>query len=96
MSPRDPLDQAVQAQSPQVISHLARGHVVRAFTQQGSPMVAQVAVGKTPRQETEHQQRAEQCLHGHVGEAQTAGPLSINLDRIIDPVERVFAQRNPG
>ena len=59
-------------------------------------MVAQVAVGKTPRQETEHQQRAEQRLHGHVGEAQTAGPLSIDLDRIIDPVERVFAQRNPG
>ena len=59
-------------------------------------MVAQVAVGKTPRQETEHQQCAEQCLHGHVGEVQTAGPLSIDLDRIIDPVERVFAQRNPG
>ena len=73
VSPRDPLDQAVQAKPAQVISHLARGHVVGGFTQQGSPMVAQVAVGKTSRQETKHQERAEQCLHGHVGEAQT-GP----------------------
>ena len=57
--PGDPLDQAcASASAPQVISHLARGHVVRAFTQQGSPMVAQVAVGKTPRQETEHQHGA--------------------------------------
>ena len=29
---RDPLDQAVQAEPAQVISHLARGHVVRGFT----------------------------------------------------------------
>src|SRR5271165_5763522 len=47
VSPRDPLDQTMQAKSAQVISHLPRGHVVRGFTQQGSPMVAQIAVGKT-------------------------------------------------
>ena len=36
---------------------------------------------------------AEQCLHGRIGEVQTAGPLPIDLDWIIDPVERIFAQR---
>ena len=56
-------------------------------------MVAQVAVGKTPRQQTKHQQRAEQRLHGHVGETQGTGPLPIDLDRFIDPTERVFADR---
>ena len=54
-------------------------------------MVAQIAVGKTPGQQTKHQQRTQQRLHGHIGEAQTAGPLPIDLDRFIDPTERVFA-----
>ena len=91
MGSGDPLDQAVQAQPPQVVRHLARGHVVGRLPQQGSPVVPQVAVGKTPRQQTKHQQRAEQRLHGRVGETQAAGPLPIDLDRFIDTVERVFA-----
>ena len=59
-------------------------------------MVAQVAVGKTPRQETEHQERSSSACTATSAKRKTAGPLSIDLDRIIDPVERVFAQRNPG
>src|SRR5271166_3021334 len=47
VSPRDPLDQTMQSQPAQVISHLARGHVFRGLTQQGSPIVPQIAVGKT-------------------------------------------------
>ena len=54
-------------------------------------MVPQVAVGKTSGQQTKHQQCAEQGLHGHVGEAQAAGTLPIDLDRFIDTAERVFA-----
>jgi hypothetical protein len=54
-------------------------------------MVPQVASGETPGQETEYSHRAEQRLHSHVGEWQAAGPLPIDLDRSIDPMERVFA-----
>ena len=54
-------------------------------------MVPQIAVGKTTGQQTKHQQRAEQRLHRHVGEAQSTGPLPIDLDRFIDTAERVFA-----
>ena len=54
-------------------------------------MVPQVAGGETTRQETKHQQRAEQRLHRQVGEAQAAGPLTIDLDRFVHTAERVFA-----
>src|SRR3954469_15517017 len=47
VSPRDSLDQAMQSQPAQVIRHLARGHVFRGLPQQGSPIVPQIAVGKT-------------------------------------------------
>ena len=38
------------------------------------------------------QQRAEEGLDRRVGESQTAGPLPIDLDRIVDPVKRALAQ----
>jgi hypothetical protein len=91
MGPSDPLDQAVQAKSPQVVRHLTRCHVVGRLPQQGGPTVPQVAVGETSGQETEHQQRAEQRLHRHVGEPQAAGALPTDLDRFIDTAERVLA-----
>jgi hypothetical protein len=31
-------------------------------------------------------------LHGHVGEPQGAGALPSDLDRFVDPAERVFAE----
>ena len=88
----DALDQTVQAKPVQVVGHLARGYVVRDFPQQMSPMVSQFAVGKTSGQETKHQKGAEQGLYGCVGEPQSAGSLSINLDRFINPVECVFSK----
>jgi hypothetical protein len=54
-------------------------------------MIPLIAGGETPRQQTEDQQRPERCLHGHIGESQTAGPLPIDLDRFIHPMERVRA-----
>ena|SRR6516165_1673301 len=92
VSARDSFDQGVQAKPAQVVCHLARGHVVGGFPEQGSPMVPQVAVGKTSGQKTKHQKGAEQGLHGFVSESQTAGSLPIDLDRFIDPVECVFSQ----
>src|SRR5262249_20528914 len=91
MGPRNPLDQPMQAKSPQMVRHLARSYVVGRLPQQGSPMVPQVAVGKTSGQQTKHQKRAEQSLHQHVGEAQGAGALSLDLDRLMDRAECVFA-----
>ena len=52
---RDSFDQAVQAQPAQVVGHLARGHVIGGFAQERGPVASQVAVRKTPRQETKHQ-----------------------------------------
>ena len=66
-----------------MISHLPGGNGLRRFPQQGSPVVAQFAVGKTPRQQTKHQQRTEQRQHRRVGEAQTAGPLTIHFHRFV-------------
>src|SRR4051812_11209211 len=92
VSPRDPLDQAVEPEPAQVVRHLARGHVVGGLPQQGGPVVPQVAVGETPGQETEYQQRTEQRLDGRVGESQTTGSLPIDPDRIVDPMASVLPQ----
>ena len=62
-----------------------------AFPSRGAQWSRKSRLEKPRGKQTKHQQRAEQRLHGHVGEAQAAGPLPIDLDRFIDPVERVFA-----
>src|SRR6516165_6013582 len=88
----DSFDQAVQAQSAQVVCHLTGCHVFGGLSQEGSPMVAQVAIGETPGQEMKHHQRAEEGLNRRIGESQTAGPLPTDRDGIIDPAKRVLAQ----
>src|SRR6516164_2050508 len=41
-------DQAVPAQSAQVVGHLTGCHVFGGLSQQGGPIVPQIAVGETP------------------------------------------------
>src|SRR5579871_2154041 len=86
------LDQPVQAQAAQVISHLARGQGFRRLSQKRRPVIAQVAVGKTSGQQTKHQQCTQERLHGAVREAQGASPLFIDRYRLIEPAEGVLAQ----
>src|SRR5262249_27047085 len=76
----------------QVIGHLARGQGFGRFTQQRRPVVAQVAVGKTPGQQTKHQQRTQERLYGSVSETEGAGPLTVDHDGLIDPTEGVLAE----
>src|SRR5512135_3652302 len=91
MGPGDSLDQAVQPQPAQVVAHLPHSHVVGRLAQERGPMAPEIAAGETTGEQSEHQHRAEKGLHGRVREAQTAGSLSADLDRLIDTAERVFA-----
>src|SRR5437773_167739 len=85
------LDQTVQTEAPQVIRHLSRGDELGCVPDEGSPVIAEFAVGKTPRQQSKHQQGAEQSLHQWIGETQGAGPLTINHRRFIHLAECFFA-----
>jgi len=48
---------------------------------------------KSPRQQTKHQQRAEQRLHRCVGKTQRTGPLTIDHHRFVELTKHVFAHR---
>src|SRR6266404_1889557 len=47
-------DNAMQTQTTQVVGHLSAGNELGLLSQQGSPVIAKFAVGKTPRQKMKH------------------------------------------
>jgi hypothetical protein len=87
MGARKTLNQAVEAQTSQVVRHLSPGDVLGRLPQQGGPVVAEFAVGKPPRRQPKHQQHAKQGLHGHVGETQGDGPLTSDRRRLNHPLK---------
>ena len=75
-----------------MIGHAALGQLVGVFPQECGEMAAQVAIAKPLRQQTEHQEDAEQCLHGWIGEPQGGRPLIVDFDWPVELLERVFAK----
>ena len=75
-----------------MIGHAALGHVAGVFPQECGEMAAQVAIAKPLRQQTEHQEDTEQCLHSWIGEAQGGRPLMVDFNRPVELLERVFAK----
>lgn len=65
---REPLDEAVHAQAPEVVCHAARGDLAGIDAQQGREVFAHVAVGEATRQQTKQDQGAEEGLHTRSGE----------------------------
>ena len=70
---RDALDEAVDAEPPQVVGELPAGHGLGVKPQQGREVVAQVAVGETVGQQPEDAQRRQQGLHARAGERHPGG-----------------------
>ena len=62
------LDEAMQSQTPQIVSHLARAPLAGIAAQQRSEVLAQFAIAKAMGQEDEQQQRLHQGLHARIGE----------------------------
>ena len=56
------LDQAVEAQPPQIVGEPAWGELAGIKAQQERDVVAQVSIGESPWQETEQDEGAEQGL----------------------------------
>ena len=93
MTFRDALDEAVQAESAQVVRHPTRGVMGWIEAQQLSQHGSHFLIGKTPQLETEQHQHAEQSLHARIPETQSGSALSFNLDRPHHLIKRVFATR---
>ena len=60
--------------------------------QEGREQRPQFVISKPLRQKPESDQRAEQAMHARVGEAQSRHALTGHLARLVDLLERVFAQ----
>ena len=87
------LDEAVQTQTSEVVSHAPLGEFGWRDTQQVSQRLAQVFVGKTLRQQGKQHDDAEQRLYARVIEAQGRGSLAGNGDGLYDLLKSVFAER---
>ena len=87
------LYQTMQAQSAQLVAHATRGDFLGAFAQQDSELLAQVLVGEPARNEHEHQHRIENRLRVGVAKAQCAGALPLDLERALQVLKGVVAQR---
>ncbi len=91
MTSGNALDEAVQAQAPEVVGHASLGELGWGDTQQVSQRLAQVFVGKTLGQQGEQHDDAEQCLDARVVEVQGRSPLASDGDRLHHLLEGVLA-----
>jgi hypothetical protein len=96
---REPLDQAVQAETAEVPSFLgagcgdpARRELAGVEAQQGREVLAQIAVGEPGGQETEDDQGREERLNAILLEAQRGGTLAVDLNGLGDLRERRGAE----
>ena len=86
------LDQAVQAQAAQLVTHAPGGDVCRAMREQNRERLAQILIGEAARDEHEHQHCVEQGLRVGVTEAQRCCALASNLTRALQMLEGVLTQ----
>jgi hypothetical protein len=86
------LDQAVQAESAQLIGHTALGELVLRSAAQGGQIDSQVSVGEPGRQQIEKQQRIPDCLHHWVGEAESRRSLPVQQAGPIELLEGFFSE----
>jgi len=70
---RDPLDETVDAQPPELVGDLPAGHGLWVKPRQGREAVSQVAVGETVGQQPEGAQGGQQGLHARAGDGHTGG-----------------------
>jgi hypothetical protein len=91
MGPRDPCDQAVQAQAPQLVRQPpGREPGQSEQRRQVRPEVTVTpAIGQQPKDDEQAQER----LDDRVGEAQGGGPLPLDGDRAGDAGKRGFSDR---
>ena len=88
VGPWEPLDQAVEAESAEVVGHPARGELAGSEAQQWREQFAQVAVGEPRGQEAEDDQRREERLDALLLEAERGGALAVDRDGLGDLRER--------
>ena len=91
MGPREPRDQAVQAQAPQLIRHPSGRDGWQ--PEQRRQVRAEVAVAPAVGQQPKDHQHTEECLDDRVGEAQGGGPLALDGDRAGHAGERDVPDR---
>lgn len=85
-------NQAVQAESTQLISHSTLGELVLRLAAQGGQIDSQVSVGESGRQQMEKQQRVPDCLYHWIGEAKSRSPLPIHHVGLIELLEGLFGE----
>src|SRR5262245_41485050 len=87
----DAFDEAVRAQSTEIIGHASGGILARLVPEQGSEMLADVLVSEGALDEDEEKEDLEQGVNPRVGEAQAGSAVAVNDDGPLHLMERSFA-----
>ncbi len=82
----------MQPEPPQLIGHTAWGELVDGLGEQCGQIGAQVAVGKSDRQQIEKQRSIPDSLYHRVGEAESRSPLLIHDTRKTELLEGLFGE----
>src|SRR5215475_1535005 len=78
MAARDPFDEAVQPEPPQVVGHRARRVEVGLSTLQLCDVIAKLPMSKAGGREGEETERMHERVNAAVAKAQTGGPLVVD------------------
>lgn len=89
----DAFDQAMQAQTSQVIGHLAWGELIWGEAQERCEQHPQLVIGETLRQKPKSDEGAEQSMDTRIGEAQSGDPLTRNHLGLVDLMKSFFSQK---
>ena len=84
MFPWQALDEAVQTQTPQLISHLPLGDGAGIETQKLSESLFKFFLLEPGREDAQNQQRLKQGLHGVIAKAQSQRPVYRNRDGTLE------------
>ena len=93
MGPRQPCDEAVQAQAPQLVRHPPGRDRARGQPEQRRERRAEIVVTPAVGQQPKHHQQAQERLDDGVGEPQGGRSLPLDGHRPGDPGERRFTDR---
>src|SRR3989442_6255467 len=90
VSPGQTADEALEAQTPEVVGHLAR--CVGIDSEQRGNMIAKIRVAKASGKMSKHAQGVEQSHDAGVAEAQARGTLAAFHGGLLNSVESVLAE----
>src|SRR5918911_2172266 len=87
----NPFNHAVPAEAPQIVGHLSLRDQVGQLPGEQRELLSQITVCEAAGNQTKPDQQMPERQHTQVGGAESRGALAVDLDRTVQPVQRLFS-----